>query len=329
MPDMKRVTWVLAVLFGLAFLGSTLLHASLVLASRKALADIVLNSSEDARGALYHVAVVLPDTEDSFFDGLAEGMIESAAAAGAALHFMRYPESDPERADRHVETAMRAGLDGLVIYASPGRDWVPLAERASREGLPFVPLGRDPPSGGLDGFIGASTLMLGLEAGKIIGQRLGASARVGVLLPPEGRSGYADEPLYRGVAASLSAYGSSLVVAAQRAGRGVLSGEEAASSMLRSDPSINAIVCTSSADTVGAAQAVIDMNRVGKVLIVGADETPDIARYLERGVLAASLVVDSRWMGGQAMAAFSRIRAGGRPGDAVEAGFSARQGARP
>ena len=64
------------------------------------------------------------------------------------------------------------------------------------------------------------------------------------------------------------------------------------------------------------------MNRVGQVLIIGSDETPEIRRYLEKGVVAASIVRDSRWIGLEAMRSFARLRdARGEP-KAVEAGFS-------
>jgi len=130
-----------------------------------------------------------------------------------------------------------------------------------------------------------------------------------------------EEPIFRGLASAIRPFIGARVVAVARARPGILSGEETAAAMLRSNPEVNALFCSSSRDTMGAAQVVIDMNQVGRVLLIGADETPEIRRYLDKGIIAASIVRDSRRIGQEAVLTFSRYKEHQVIAKPVEAGF--------
>jgi ribose transport system substrate-binding protein len=334
---MKRLSWILALAFGLVFLGATLMNATLIGKARAALADAVpprngaaarqiAGAGAKAEVARFHLIVIVPDTDDSFYEGLLEGVSSAVTGVGAVAQVFRYPPQSPQEAERYFEIALRSKVDGLIMY-TPRNDSGPSryagrAEEAARNGVIFVPVGTDAPSGEKGPFIGSGSLLQGFEGGKLIGQRLGGFARIGVILPASGRGNGAEgEPLYRGVVAALKTFPGAAVAAVAEVQPGILSGEAVAESMLRGHPGLNAILCSSARDTVGAAQVLIDLNMVGRVLIVGADETPDIRRYIDKGVVAASIVRDSKRIGEEAVKAFFRIKTGGRPPGPEETGF--------
>jgi len=300
------------------------MNASLVEKSRRAFAGGAFRETSTIPRARYHLVLVVPDDDDSFFSGLVDGVLAGAAEADAAAQVFRYPVSSAAEAERLFDIALGAGVDGLILYSPRGDRVVDRAARAARSGVVFVPVGTDLPEGSPPGFIGAASLLQGYEGGKRIGSALGYSARVGVILPANGAGPEEEEPLYRGLSVALRAFPGARVSALARARPGTLAGEESASAMLAADPSINAIFCASSRDTIGVAQVVVDMNRVGTVLVVGADETPEILRYIEKGVVAASIVRDSHWIGREAVRSFARIKAGQPPAPPIEAGFYVR-----
>ena len=318
---MNKLVWILAVVFGLAFLGATLLNAELIGKSRQALGSSVLKEKWPAEPLRYQVVVIIPDTDDSFFQGLQKGIAEAAPKADAAVQVFRYASSAPAEAEAFFEIALRAKVDGLIMFTPHNDRIAGRAEKVARNGVVFVPVGTDAPAGSPPSFIGSGSLRQGLEGGKRICAALGASARIGVILPATGSGEERDEPISRGVAAAIKAFPGAAVLAVERARPGVLSGEETASAMLREHPAINALFCSSSRDSVGAAQVVVDTGKVGQVLIIGSDETPEIHRYLEKGVISASIVRDSRWIGQEAMRAFTRIHDTHREGKPIEAGF--------
>jgi ribose transport system substrate-binding protein len=318
---MKRLARPLSFVFAVAFLVATLVNASLVGSSRQALARAVSRGSGVGPAGRWLLVAIIPEAGDSFFEGLVAGIAQGAPEADLAVLFHRYPESEPDEALRWFETALAARVDGVIMYTSADDPVAELAWRARREGVAFVPVGRDPPQGTTAGFIGSGSLRQGREAGRIIGEGLGARARVGVILPTGEDGRPESEPLYRGLRAGLAAWPGAAIVAATRSGAGVLAGEQAASELVRANPGINALFCGSSVDTIGAAQVVVDLALVGRVLIVGTDETAEIGRYVERGVVAASIVRDSSWIGREAVRSFAALAEGKEPGKNLEAGY--------
>ncbi len=318
---MKKAAWLLAIVFGLVFLGATLLNADLIGKSRSALAHGMALSPNSAKAERYQIIVVMPDTDDSFFRGLIEGIGDGARRSEAAIQVFRYPGSSSSDAERYFEIALRAKVDGLIMY-TPRNDLVSdRSERAAQSGVVFIPVGTDAPDGGRLNFIGSGSFLQGSEGGKTICAALGPSARIGVILPATSTGDLRDELLYRGMASAIKSYAGATIVSVVRARPGILSGEEAAARMLRSAPRVNAIFCSSAQDTEGAAQVVIDANRVGRIFIVGADETPDIDHYIDKGVVGASIVRDSHRIGQEAVGAFTRLKEGQAPRDAIEVGF--------
>lgn len=321
---MKRAAWILAALFGAAFLGAILMNARLVEQSRRAFAGGVFRETSRIPKARFHLVLVIPDDDDSFFSGLAEGVRAGAGEADAVVQVFKYSASSAAESERFFEIALGAGVDGIILYSPRGEPVLRRAEAAARMGVVFVPVGTDVPEGGPPGFIGSASLLQGFEGGRRICAVLGSSARIGVILPANGTGPVEEEPLFMGLSASIQSFQGARVSALTRARPGTLAGEEAASAMLGADPSINAIFCANSRDTMGAAQVVVDLNRVGDILVVGADETPEILRYIEKGVVTASIVRDSRWIGREAVRAFARIKEGAAPAGPVEAGFYVR-----
>lgn len=321
---MRKAAWILAVVFGIAFLGATVSNAWLIDGARTALARGVFHGRSSATQTRYHLIVILPDSEDSFFRGLLEGIREAAPDADATVQLFRYPAMVAAEVERYYEIAIRSRVDGLVMYVPRNDVDRGRADRAARNGVVFVAVGTDAPDGDTRGFIGSGSLLQGFEGGRIICGSLGTKARIGVILPASAAENPLDEPLYRGLASSIQSFKGASIAAVARVSEDVLSGESAAASILHLHPSVNALFCSSSRDTVGAAQAVIDANLVGSVLIVGADETSEILRYIDRGVVAASIVRDSRWMGREAVSAFSRMKEGLPMASGIEAGFSVR-----
>jgi ribose transport system substrate-binding protein len=316
---MKKASWVLAIVFGCAFLGATLMNAALVVRARAALASASSGAKIEAKR--FHLVVIVPNTDDSFFGGLLEGVVQAATEASAAVQVFRYPGSAPEEVARYFDIALRARIDGLIMYEP--RDYRGADRRAEalRNGVVYIPVGTDAPPGEKGPFIGSGSLLQGIEGGKLIGRNLGAAARVGLILSAADGGDGRDDPLYRGVLTALSTFPGARVVAVALAQPGILAGEAVAEAMLRANPSINAVLCSSARDTVGAAQVIVDRGEVGKILIIGADQASDIQRYIDKGVVAASVVRDSRRIGQDAVKAFSRIKAGGSLPGPLETGF--------
>jgi len=318
-----RFSWLLVLLFGLALGGATLMNLVLISQTRKALDEGILGDKSAGAVFRYHLALVIPDSTDSFFEGLREGVEASAPQSGVAVQIFRYHANFPEEAETYFQLCLTSRVDGVILYAgSDGR----MADRGVQSGaanVVFVPVGTQPPPRSGQGFIGSSSLLQGVESGNQLTRRLGKAARVGLLLTSDGDDPRGD-PVYKGVSAALQSFPGARIVRASRAQPGILSGEDAASELLRDYPSINVLVCASAPITEGAAQVVVDLGRVGQILIIGTDRSPTIDRLVDKGVIAASIVRDSQKMGADALRAFLEAQDGEPFVKAVEVGFTVR-----
>ena len=303
---LKRLYVFLMAVFGLVLATALVMNIGLNRKSRQALATRVLGDRPRSPLSRYHLVVVIPDVNDAFFDGLLEGLTANLDPTKVAIQVFRYPSMSPAEADQYFEIAVRAKVDGLVMYTARNDRRQGRPEEAARNGVIFIPFGTDPPPDGPPGFIGLSAMDHGYAGGRRIISSLGSSARIGVILPSHGFDDAKDEPFYRGLQAALGEDPGAAVVATARTQPDVLSGEETVLTMLRTYPSINAIFCASANDTIGAAQVVVELNRVGSILIIGTDETKEIRHYMDKGVIAATIQRDATWVGRQAMTAFLR-----------------------
>jgi len=314
----------------MVLIGATLLNADLVANSRKALSAAGLadpegrTTADPSASPRLHLLVILPDSDDSYFARLREGITATAPAVGAIVQTELYPSVAPDEATRWFDIGIRAKVDGIVMYVSRTDRVADRAALAKAAGVVFVAVGKDPPAGTLPCFIGSASLLQGYRGGSVIATKLGSGARIGLILPASGIERPEGDVLYRGVAASIAGWKGAGILATAFSQPGLLSGEEAAASLIRAHPGINAIFCANSRDSLGAAQVLVDQNLVGKIMLVGADETPELLRYLDKGVIAASVVRDARRIGVEATRAFGSIKQGGRSPGTVEVDCSVR-----
>lgn len=297
---MIRTSRLFIIIFGLIFLFVAMINVSFV---SRAINSLSFDSNKNTalNNNRWLVVAIVPDGVDSFYKGLSEGILQEAPGHDASVLFLKFAQSDKEEAMRMFNTAVAARIDGIIMYSFGDVDIDLLAKEAFAEGVAFMALGRDAPPKTNNVFIGTGSKKLGLEAGRLIGNNLGNTARAGIILPTEGNHNIGDSLLFEGLKEGLMVWKGAEIVSVVRPVNNSLSGEQAASELLRDHPETNAIFCASSIDTLGAAQLIVDMNKVGKILIVGMDETENIRRYIERAVVYASIVRDSRWMGREAM----------------------------
>lgn len=324
-PRFLRASGILTVVFGLAVAVATLMNVTLINQARGAL-EVWTLGNKSAKAALpYHVALVIPDTPDAFFDGLLAGVQAAAPEAGVAVQILRYRTSVPDEDETTFQICVSSHVDGIILYSAAADRIGEHRAAAKAEGLVFIPVGPRAPAMDTGEFIGTSSFLQGVESGNKVIQRLGNSARIGLILSPDGASAPPDDPMYQGVVAALQPYSEARIVQAARAQPGILSGEEAASVLLKANPSVNVLVCATAPITEGAAQVVVDQGRVGRVLIVGTDESATIDRLVDKGVILATIVRDSQKMGEEALNAFLQAKAGVVAQKAVEVGFTVRE----
>ena len=87
--------------------------------------------------------------------------------------------------------------------------------------------------------------------------------------------------------------------------------EDAVSSLIKNNSKLSTIVCTSEEDTLAVADILVDLNKVG-YNIIGYGDSPELLRYIERGVVFGTVDVDHEQMGYDTIRALVDIKQQGR-----------------
>ncbi|MDP3130165.1 MAG: substrate-binding domain-containing protein, partial [Bacillota bacterium] len=106
-----------------------------------------------------------------------------------------------------------------------------------------------------------------------------------------------------------------------------LDAEKLTNELIKSDDGFDLIVYTDTSDTLVAVQAIIDMNLVGSVQIIGFGDDPAIANYVSKGVVLGSIVRDPYGIGFNAVIALAKIKSSGNTSAYVDTAISVIEGA--
>lgn len=246
-----------------------------------------LTAANLARGRNYRVAVVLPDTESQFIQGLARALIEAGSMAATSrtdLRLHRFPAEDP-----HALAALLASL--------PDRDYVGVALMAPEtpvlrdavrglrtKGLPVVALVSDLPNA--DHFIGIDNRAAGRTAGVLMGRFLGGGPGQVIVLGQsllardmiDRRRGF-DEVMQRDfpgleVLQSLETHGSPATL------------RQVFAEMLANAPRVRGIYAMGDGNRA-LTQLVEEMGFSGKLTVICHELTPHVRDALIKGQITA------------------------------------------
>jgi ribose transport system substrate-binding protein len=270
----------------------------------------------------YHFAVITDNEADHARAALRRGCLRAGSEYGVAIEFFGPRFTDNESQLSWLETAVAAKVDGIAVQVPDQALFAPVIDRAVERGIPVVTVEDDAKDSRRGAFVGASNFAIGSRAGALAASASGGRSRIVQIIPEELAPG-------RGISSDLELSGFREAVKASPGMRidsvlysrlGIFSAEEAAQDIVFNRPSIDLIVCYSASDTIGVAQVLIDYNRVGRILVVGFGDDPEIARYVEKGVVAGSVVVDADDMGYRAVATLVSLAKGQRASSFVEIG---------
>ena len=278
---MNKILKILAFVFGLAFLALLFLSVRLMVQS-----PFLSNNKTDAPEEMkFHYAFFLPAEDSSFFTRLREGAIDAASSRDCAISFHSI-DSDP----LSFEMARYSGFDGFGLYLyEKDRSKLQYLSEILGEGIPVVQIENEVIQGPGSFFIGTNNFDVGKGIG-LLAHDIDRDTLNMVLVYSKKNPGVmSDRNLVEmGIKTVLGNKLSGLstkVTSLNPLDTGILVYD-----LLKNQPSIDIIVLTDPNDTLMTVQAIIDMNLVGIVKIIGFGEHETIKSYIEKGVLLGSIV---------------------------------------
>jgi ribose transport system substrate-binding protein len=186
---------------------------------------------------------------------------------------------------------------GIAVFAyDPGLE--PSINKAADAGIPVVTILGDLPKSKRIAFVGSYQYDLGYTGGKALAEALGGKGQVAILSLP-GVQMFDDREA--GFRAAFAEFPGIEVVQVGDTKADTVTAVNVAKDIMQRYPDLAAFVGTDSTAGIGAATAVEEANKVGKVLSVAMDRNSDVLEKIKKGTLTGTVAQDDAAMAFWAM----------------------------
>ena len=277
----------------------------------------VRENSENGEEKTYHYAFFLPASDHAFFKQLKEGALNATSSLDCSISFHEL-DTDP----LSLKMVPYSGVNGIGVYAYQ-KDSATLADLSaiSDAGIPIVQIENEIIRDEKTFFIGTNNF----ESGKAIGKMALQSGKEKInlaLVFSQKNPGLMTEAnlLELGLKSTLGYHLAN--VQKEQTTLNPLDAEGLTYRLIRQDPAIDVIVLTDPNDTLVTVQAIVDMNLVGEIQVIGFGDDKRIQEYINKGLVLGTIVRDPFLIGFSAILALQDINMNGYTSAYVDTGIS-------
>jgi LacI family transcriptional regulator len=239
-------------------------------------------------GSAIRISVHLPRELALFWDPVRDGVRQAAALLQPALQVefrdhARLGEGDVEA----FREALDAGAHGLVVAPGDPIALAPWMERAARRKVPVVCVVTDAPGTARLTSVSADPFTVGAVAGELLARFVPGGGPVGFFTGWLGTQDHADK--LRGFESSLSTAGPRFSLASiVEAHDDERAGYRQALGLLRARRDLTGIY-VSTVNSLPVLEAIKKEGREGSLTVITTDLFPDLAPWIRRGAVAATV----------------------------------------
>ncbi len=222
-----------------------------------------------------------------------DGFNDAAKDLGVRATFTGPQGSDVKQQVDLIDTAITRGVKGLIVVPAEPEAVIPSINRAIAAGIPVITQDTDSPKSQRYTFIGTGNFEAGRLGGELLAKEIGGQGEVAILTIPgqwnleERRRGY-EAAFAKYPAIKMVAIGNDQAEESQAAAQ--------AKSILQAHPNLAGFGCVDAAGGAGAAVAVRDAGKKGKLKIIAMDRNEATLDFIQQGFIQASLAQRSYTM---------------------------------
>lgn len=258
----------------------------------------------------YHFFIILHNSDEPYVKDLEKGLIDTASSLNVAIETnFSNGVDDYKDAVKYMNIAINSKVDGIITHAYNTEEFQKLIDKAEEYKIPVITLDADLTNSKGSAYVGTNGFETASKAGELVAEALNGKAKVAIIV--ESSEGNVNLKL-DGFNSGIKDYKDIVVETVEISDNGILGANDVTQEILNNHPLVNAIVCTSSKDAIGAAQLVVDVNRVGDITIIGYDSSPEILSYIEKGVIYGTIVPGAYKIGCDSIKTLTGLKDNGR-----------------
>jgi len=257
----------------------------------------------------YHFYLIAQNSVDPFWKEIKQGAESAAKNYNVVVEFNAPRFNNPKDELKFLDIAIVSNVDGIITHVSSGFDFTQLINNAYEKGIPVVTIENDDKESSRNTFVGTNSFLLGKEAAKLMIEATGGIANIAIIVSNDYELDTVSQNLkINGFLSTIKDYPNMKIAKIYTSKMGILSAEEITQSIINSKQNINAIYTTNSVDTLGSAQLIVDLNKVGNIQLVGYGDTEGILRYIRNGIIYGTVMSDPYRMGYESVKALIDIK---------------------
>jgi ribose transport system substrate-binding protein len=228
---------------------------------------------------------------DYFYDHKL-GMEMAGKALGVRTEYVGPADYDMAAMVTAFEQAIAKKPNGIVVVGfEPSLNAI--VDKAVKAGIPVVTVDADLPGSQRIAFVGTGNYQAGFEGGQKMATLIGKKGKVALMTKP-GQSNL--EERISGYKAALAKYPDIQIVQVADTQSDPTVAAQAAAGLLQKFPDLAGIACVEAAGGSGAATAVKEAGKAGKVKIVAMDRGNEVLQSIKDGVISASVAQQTALM---------------------------------
>jgi ribose transport system substrate-binding protein len=251
--------------------------------------DKNINSNESSKEYQKYILVVMYHTSDDFLNKFKEGIYRKAEQNQFLVDFSNV-ETINQAVDK-INTAVAAGVDGIIAQGIYESDYIDAIKKAIEKGIDVGFVYTDARGTDRAYFVGYNAYDFGKAAARCaIVEMSEINGEIALMVQSisEDEKDVTGSLIIEGFKSITDMYPGVSLKSIARTSTDLFSSEDVAYDIIRENPDIDVIVCTSEKDAFGAAQVIIDLNRVGDIKIIGVGVSEEIMKYIDLEVISAT-----------------------------------------
>lgn len=247
----------------------------------------------------YHFEAIVHKSDEPYWNGILNGINQSAEINQTVIE-INYTEGEDEYNDtlKYLDMAIISNVDGIITRGYDTPEFSKLIDKAFQRGIPVVTIDSDDPSSKRISFVATNDFELGSIAGKQISQAFKGTANVAIILEnPEKKENDNSSILISGFKDAVENNNNINIKCVKTSASGILGAKDVFQDILNNYKEVNSIICTSSNDTIGIAEQLVYYNKVGDFTVIGYDDSDEILKYVQKGVVYSTLIPDPKKIG--------------------------------
>jgi ribose transport system substrate-binding protein len=259
----------------------------------------------------YHFYFIAQNSVDPFWNDVING-VEKAARDSDVVVEINVPRfNNPEEERKFLDMAVISRVDGIITHVPNSVEVTDIINKAYSKGIPVITIENDDSESNRYAFVGTNSYELGKQAAKLLIEATGGRANIAVISNSDLELDSVEHNLkVNGFLSTLKDYPDMKIVETYTSKLGILSAEEITQKIIESKEEVNAIFAFSSADTLGAAQLIVDRSRVGRYILVGYGNSDEIMRYIDKEIIYGTVASDPYKMGYESVKALVAVKEG-------------------